>query len=72
MLKNQLINILCDVAYEVGSEEGMIEVGRKQLNLAHRVTNRYQKSDESWKLIHHHADISPVMVEMLSRLQTGS
>jgi ketosteroid isomerase-like protein len=71
-LKNQLIRILGDVAYEIGNEEGEIKISGKQVKIHHRVTNIYQKEDGSWKLIHHHTDISPEMVEIVSSLQPGS
>jgi hypothetical protein len=35
-----------------------------------RVTNIYQKEDGTWKIVHHHSDISPAMVEVMNKLQT--
>lgn len=71
-LKDQLIRVLGDVAYEVGNEEGELHLGGKQIKIDQRVTNIYHKEDGSWKLIHHHADISPAMVELISSMQPGS
>jgi hypothetical protein len=33
------------------------------------VTNIYQREAGAWKIIHHHADLVPAMVEVLQRLQ---
>ena len=71
-LKDQLIRVLGDVAYEVGNEEGEIKINGRQVKIGQRVTNIYQKEGGSWKLVHHHADISPAMVEMVSNLQSKS
>ncbi len=71
-LKDQLIRVLGDVAYEIGNEEGEIKISGKQVKIGQRVTNIYQKDGGSWKMIHHHADISPAMVEIVSTLQPGS
>lgn len=71
-LKDQLIRVLGDVAYEVGNEEGELKVSGKQIKIDQRVTNIYKKEGGSWKVIHHHADISPAMVEIVSSLQPGS
>jgi ketosteroid isomerase-like protein len=71
-LMNQLIRVIGDVAYEVGSEEGEIKISGKRVKIDQRVTNIYQKEGGSWKLVHHHADISPAMVEIISSLQPAS
>ena len=36
----------------------------------HRVTNVYRREAGGWKIVHHHADVSPAMQELLSRLQS--
>jgi hypothetical protein len=35
----------------------------------HRVTNIYQRENGVWKMIHHHSDTSPTMLDVLRRLQ---
>jgi hypothetical protein len=35
-----------------------------------RVTNIYQKEGGTWKIVHHHSDLSPAMVEILNKLQS--
>jgi ketosteroid isomerase-like protein len=34
-----------------------------------RVTNVYRREGAEWKIVHHHADLSPSMVDLLGRLQ---
>ena len=68
-LKEQLIRVVGDMAYEVGIEAGQAEFAGEHVNIEHRVTNIYQRKDGIWKMIHHHADIAPAMVEILRKLQ---
>ena len=71
-LKDQLIRVVGDVAYEVGIEHGQLKLAGHQANIEHRVTNIYERVAEGWKIVHHHADISPAMRDVLSRLQPPS
>ena len=72
VLKDQLINILGDIAYEVGIEQVQnAKMGGEVINGEVRVTNIYQKDGSTWKMIHHHSDVAPVMLELLNRLQAG-
>jgi hypothetical protein len=34
-----------------------------------RVTNVYRRENGTWKIVHHHTDISSAMMEILKRLQ---
>jgi len=68
-LKDQLIRIAGDMAYEVGIESGGFKLAGHQVNIEQRVTNIYQLKSGEWKMIHHHADISPAMLNLLSKLQ---
>jgi ketosteroid isomerase-like protein len=71
-LKDQLIRVDGDVAYEVGVEYGRFKLAGQQVSIEHRVTNIYQREAGVWKMIHHHTDTSPAMLEVLSRLQPAS
>jgi ketosteroid isomerase-like protein len=42
------------------------------MQLEHRVTNIYHREAGSWKMVHHHTDLSPEMQDILSRLQPPS
>ena len=41
-------------------------------SLRHRVTNIYRREAGAWKLVHHHTDISPAMLDVLARLPPAS
>ena len=71
-LKDQVINVIGDVAYEIGIEHGHFKVAGNPISVEHRVTNIYQRQSGDWKMIHHHTDISPAMLEVLSRLELPS
>lgn len=71
-LKDQYIQVIGDVAYELGVEEGHFKLADQPISIEHRVTNIYQRQAGAWKMIHHHADISPAMIEVLDRLKVAS
>jgi ketosteroid isomerase-like protein len=68
-LKDQLVHVAGEVAYEVGIEHGQLKLAGQQVSIEHRVTNIYQREGGAWKMIHHHTDPSPAMLDVLSRLQ---
>jgi ketosteroid isomerase-like protein len=68
-LRDQSISIVGDdVAYEVGVEHAQATLAGEQVSSEHRVTNIYRREAGGWKIVHHHTDISPAMVDILSRL----
>jgi len=71
-LKDQLIQVVGDVAYEVGIEHGQFKLAGQQVTIEHRVTNIYRQEAGTWKIIHHHTDSSPAMLDVLGRLQPAS
>ena len=68
-LRDQLIRVGTDLAYEVGVEEGEITMAGERVAFNERVTNIYRREGGEWKIVHHHTDPSPAMNEVLSRLQ---
>jgi ketosteroid isomerase-like protein len=62
-LTGQLIRVGSDLAYEVGVEEG------ERVSINQRVTNIYRREGGGWKMVHHHSDVSPAMLDLMSRLQ---
>jgi ketosteroid isomerase-like protein len=68
-LKDQLIRLLGDVAFEVGTEKAQFKVAGMEVKGELRVTNIYRKENGSWKMVHHHTDIAPSMIEALQKLQ---
>ena len=69
-LKDQLIHVLGDVAYEVGIEDVQFKLAGQEVKGNGRVTNIYQQDGGTWKMVHHHTDVFPSMVEILKRLQS--
>jgi ketosteroid isomerase-like protein len=55
----------------VGIERGHGKVAGEQIELEHRVTNVYRREGGQWKMVHHHTDISPAMVDILRRMQAA-
>ena len=68
-LRDELIQVVGDMAYELGIEQGQVKLGGHQVSIEHRVTNIYRRESGAWKIVHHHTDVSPAMVEIISRLQ---
>lgn len=63
-LEDQLIQVEGDMAYEVGTERGQVTLGGEMISILHRVTNIYRREAGKWKVVHHHTDISPKMIEV--------
>ena len=68
-LDDQMIQVTGDLAYELGSERGQAKFSGQQVTLDHRVTNIYRREAGSWKIVHHHTDVSPAMLDVLKRMQ---
>jgi ketosteroid isomerase-like protein len=70
-LEDRIIQVTGDLAYELGSERGQATFAGQQVTLDHRVTNVYHREAGSWKIVHHHTDVSPGMLDVLKRLQSN-
>jgi ketosteroid isomerase-like protein len=70
-LRDQMIQVGTDLAYEVGIEEGEITLAGEHVSFEHRVTNIYRRDGGEWKVVHHHTDLSPAMIDLLTRLQAS-
>lgn len=68
-LDDQMIQVTGDLAYELGFERGQAKFAGQQVSLDHRVTNIYRREAGNWKVVHHHTDVSPAMLDVLNRLQ---
>ncbi len=68
-LGDQIIQVVGDVGYELGAEQGQVKFAGQQVTIEHRVTNIYRREAGAWKIVHHHTDVSPAMLDVLSRLQ---
>jgi ketosteroid isomerase-like protein len=56
----------------MGTESGQATLAGESVAFSQRVTNIYRREGGTWELVHHHTDVSPVMAEMVTRLQAGS
>ena len=71
-LKDQLIHVVGDLAYEVGIEHGQIKLAGREVDINVRVTNVYQRRTGAWRMVHHHTDTSAAMLDVLHGLQAAS
>jgi ketosteroid isomerase-like protein len=67
-LIDQRVEVDGTMAYEVGIEKGQGTLDGKKVAIEHRVTNVYRKEGGTWKMVHHHTDVSPAMVEIVKGL----
>ena len=70
-LQDQIIRVVGDMAYEVGVENAAFSIAGQKVTDQVRVTNIYQKEGGTWKIVHHHSDLSPAMVEVVHKLQSA-
>ena len=56
-----------DAAYTLGTEHGQARIGEETVGIDWRVTNIYHREADGWKIVHHHTDVSPAVVEALDR-----
>jgi len=70
-LQDQFIQVAGDMAYEIGVENAGFRIAGQKVTDKVRVTNIYQKEGGTWKIVHHHSDLSPSMVEVLNKLQNA-
>jgi len=68
-LDDQVIQVTGELSYELGSERGEAKFAGLQVTLDHRVTNVYRREAGGWKIVHHHTDVSPAMLDVLKRIQ---
>ena len=70
-LLDQSIQVAGDVAWESGVEQGRAGLAGEQVTIDQRVTNIYRREGGRWKMVHHHTDVSPAMVDIIRRLQAA-
>jgi ketosteroid isomerase-like protein len=68
-LRDSLIRVVGDLAYESGTESGGMTLAGQHVSFEQRVTNIYRREAGGWKIVHHHTDLSPAMQDILARLQ---
>jgi len=68
-LVDAVIQVGGELAYELGVERGEATLGGEKVAISQRVTNIYRRESGAWKLVHHHADAAPAMLDMMGRLK---
>jgi ketosteroid isomerase-like protein len=53
-----------------GTEHLDVSLAGNEVHANFRVTNIYRREGSEWKMVHHHTDLNPTIVETLSRLET--
>lgn len=67
-ISDQFIQVVGDAAYEIAVEHGEMKLGGHPVAIEHRVTNVYRREASTWKIVHHHTDTSPAMLDVLAKL----
>jgi ketosteroid isomerase-like protein len=70
-LRDQRICVGEDLAYEIGFEHVNGLMGKDQFQAKFRVSNVYRREGSEWKMVHHHVDFDPRILEIVSKLQTS-
>jgi ketosteroid isomerase-like protein len=70
-LSDQRIYVGSDFSYELGTEHLDVLLAGNEVHTNFRVTNIYRREGSDWKMVHHHTDLNPTIVEILSRLETS-
>jgi ketosteroid isomerase-like protein len=58
-LGDQLIRVVGDAAYELGTEHIDATLSGQSVRREVRVTNIYRREAGAWRIVHHHADAAP-------------
>jgi ketosteroid isomerase-like protein len=69
-LKDSLIRVGGDLAYETGIESGEGIIMGKPTTISHRVTNIYRREAGGWKMVHRHTDLNPAEQEVSSQVRS--
>ena len=70
-LRDQRICVGEDLAYETGFEHVNGLLGKDQIQAKYRVSNVYRREGSEWRMVHHHVDFDPRILEIVSKLQTS-
>ena len=70
-LRDQRMCIGDDFAYEFGTEHLEVRLAGQEVRTAFRVTNIYRREGNAWRMVHHHVDLDPAIVDLLSALGPG-
>lgn len=68
-LSDQLIQLAGDIAYELAVEHARFTLAGQPVAGDCRVTNIYRRESGNWKVVHHHTDATPALLDVFSRLK---
>ena len=57
---------------ETGFEHVNGLLGKDQIQAKFRLSNVYRREGSEWRMVHHHVDFDPRILEIVSKLQTSS
>ncbi|MEM1079739.1 MAG: nuclear transport factor 2 family protein [Pseudomonadota bacterium] len=66
-IDDQRIAVFGDTAVETGVERGRVVLAGEEMPLEYRVTNVYVRTEDGWRLVHHHTDLSTQIIDLLDR-----
>ena len=67
-IDDQAIAVFGDTAIETGVERGRAVLAGEEIALEYRVTNVYLRTEDGWRMVHHHTDLSMPIIDLLTRL----
>jgi ketosteroid isomerase-like protein len=70
-IEDQMLMLTDELAVETGVETGTLVIAGRSAAIHHRVTNVYRRANGEWKLVHHHADTSEAMSDIVKDLATA-
>jgi ketosteroid isomerase-like protein len=68
-LSDQLIQVTGDIAYELAVEHARFTLAGQPVAGDCRVTNIYRRESGGWKVVHHHTDATPALLDVFSRVK---
>ncbi len=68
-LDDQHIQTSDGMAFEYGKEMVSVTMAGKRAEVEQRVTNVYRKEPDGWKIVHHHVDKTPAIVEIVEGMK---
>ena len=63
-----IIRVHGEVAYTTSIEKAKLFFGKKEVTVDGRATNIFRRDNGQWRLIHHHADVTPAAQEAIRKL----
>ena len=72
LVRDTLIRVSGDLAYEVGTESVEATIAGQTISFRPRVTHIYRREVAGWKIIHQHTDVEPALQAILDRLQASA